>query len=120
MVAALAAIKGQSSASEQIEESTFALNGDTLEIQTNLSKMMLPVGINADAEKVLAAKLRTNNMGIAKLKLLPGVPAAIDAPKKARVAASGSAAELAEKHPVVQEAKRLFAAEISNIIDLRD
>jgi DNA polymerase-3 subunit gamma/tau len=59
-------------------------------------------------------------MGIAKLKLLPGVPAAIDAPKKARVAASGSAAELAEKHPVVQEAKRLFAAEISNIIDLRD
>jgi DNA polymerase-3 subunit gamma/tau len=120
MVAALAAIKGQSSASEQIEESTFALNGDTLEIQTNLSKMMLPVGINADAEKVLAATLRTNNMGIAKLKLIPGVPAAIDAPKKARVAASGSAAELAEKHPVVQEAKRLFAAEISNIIDLRD
>jgi DNA polymerase-3 subunit gamma/tau len=120
MVAALAAIKGQSSASEQIEESTFALNGDTLEIQTNLSKMMLPVGINADAEKVLAATLRANNMGIVKLKLLPGVPAAIDAPKKARVAASGSAAELAEKHPVVQEAKRLFAAEISNIIDLRD
>jgi DNA polymerase-3 subunit gamma/tau len=120
MVAALAAIKGQTSASEQIEESTFAINADTLEIQTNLSKMMLPVGINADAEKVLAATLRSHNVGIAKLKLLPGVPAAIGAPKKARVAASGSAAELAEKHPVVQEAKRLFSAEISNIIDLRD
>ncbi len=30
------------------------------------------------------------------------------------------AAELAEKHPMVQEAKRLFSAEISNVIDLRD
>jgi hypothetical protein len=27
---------------------------------------------------------------------------------------------MAEKHPMVQEARRLFEAEISNVIDLRD
>jgi len=29
-------------------------------------------------------------------------------------------AEMAEKHPMVQEARRLFSAEISNVIDLRE
>jgi len=52
--------------------------------------------------------------------LLPGVAQSdSSAPKRPRVAASGSAAELAERHPMVQEAKRLFGAEISNVIDLR-
>jgi DNA polymerase-3 subunit gamma/tau len=124
MVAALAAVKGQQSASEQIEESTFNLNGDALEIQTNLSEKMLPVGINAEAEKVLNATLRAqagSSLGTVKrLRLLPGAPAATAAPKRARTAASGTAAELAQKHPVVQQAIELFSAEISNIIDLRD
>jgi hypothetical protein len=48
------------------------------------------------------------------------VPAAASAPKATRVALSGSAAELANKHPLVQQAIELFSAEISNIIDLRD
>jgi DNA polymerase-3 subunit gamma/tau len=119
MVAALAAVKGQQSASEQIEDSTLTLVGDTLEIQTNLSKMMLPLGINAEAEKLLLATLRAHNLGAAKLRLLPGAgtPAT---PKKPRKALSGSAAELAANHPIVQQAKQLFSAEISNIIDLRD
>ena len=34
-------------------------------------------------------------------------------------ATAGSAAELAQKHPLVQQAMRLFSAEISNVIDLR-
>jgi hypothetical protein len=29
-------------------------------------------------------------------------------------------AEMAEKHPMVQEARRLFSADISNVIDLRE
>jgi DNA polymerase-3 subunit gamma/tau len=40
--------------------------------------------------------------------------------KPNRPAASGSAAELAERHPMVQEAKRIFATELSNVIDLRN
>jgi DNA polymerase-3 subunit gamma/tau len=120
MVAALAAVKGQQSASEQIEESTFTLSGDLLEIQTNLSQKMLPLGINAEAEKILNATLRAHLSDVTKLRLLPGASAASAAPKKARIATSGSAAELAQKHPVVQQAIELFSAEISNIIDLRD
>jgi DNA polymerase-3 subunit gamma/tau len=120
LVAALAAVKGQQSASEQIEDSTLKLNCNILEIHTTLSKTMLPVVVNADAERTLKAALREANAGSLTLKLVPGAPAAAAAPKKTRAAASGSAAELAEKHPMVQEARRLFSAEISTVIDLRD
>jgi DNA polymerase-3 subunit gamma/tau len=119
LVSALAAVKGQQSASEQIEESTLKLNNNTLEIHTILSKTMLPVVLNADAEKTMKAVLR-EQAGALTLKLIPGAPAANSAPKKARPAASGSVAEMAEKHPMVQEARRLFSAEISNVIDLRE
>jgi DNA polymerase-3 subunit gamma/tau len=117
-VSALAAVKGQQSASEQIEDSTFNLSGDTLNIQTTLSKTMLPVVLNGESERILKTTVRPS--GILKINFLPGTPAPTNsAPKKPRAAASGSAAELAEKHPIVQEARRLFAAEISNVIDLR-
>ncbi len=120
MVSALAAVKGQQSASEQIEDSTLKLNGNTLEIHTSLSKTMLPVLINAEAEKTIKASLRGANAGALLLKLVPGSPASTSTPKKERAAAGGSAAEMAEKHPMVQEARRLFSADISNVIDLRD
>jgi len=119
LVSALAAVKGQQSASEQIEEATLKLNGNTLEIQTTLSKTMLPVVLNADAEKTMKAVLR-KQAGALTLKLIPGIPAATAGPKKARQATTGSVAEMAEKHPMVQEARRLFSAEISNLVDLRE
>jgi DNA polymerase-3 subunit gamma/tau len=120
LVAALAAIKGQQSASEQLEESTLTLNGNTLEIQTTLSKTMISVVLNAEAERILKSALRDANAGSLSLKLLPGDPAPAGVGKKPRQAASGSAAELAEKHPMVQQAKRIFSADISNVIDLRE
>jgi DNA polymerase-3 subunit gamma/tau len=120
-IAALAATKGQQSASEQMEHATLSLAGDTLTIQTTLSAAMLSMVLNAEAERTLKAALRNANAAPLKLVMLPGVPAAEPAAKRpARAASAGSAAELAEKHPVVQEAKRLFSAEISNVIDLRD
>ena len=119
LVSALAAVKGQQSASEQVEESTLKLNGNTLELHTTLSKTMLPVILNDAAEKTMKAVLRDQAETLT-LKLFPGVAAAIAGVRKARVAASGSVAEMAEKHPMVQEARRLFSAEISNVIDLRE
>jgi DNA polymerase-3 subunit gamma/tau len=118
LVAALSGTKGQQSAAEQIEDSSFSTDGTTLRIQTTLSKTMLPVLINAEATRILQTALRQANAASLKLELLPGVPAATGA-KKTRPAAAGSAAELAEKHPLVQQARQLFQAEISNIIDLR-
>ena len=118
--AALAAVKGQTSASELIEDAALTITGDTLSIQTTLSKQMLPVALNAEAERILKAALSESRAGHLKLQLLPGVPAAAAAPRASRPAASGSAAELAQKHPLVQQALTLFSAEISNIIDLRE
>jgi len=119
LVSALAAVKGQQSASEQVEESTLKLNGNTLEIHTTLSKTMLPVILNANAERTIKTVLRDQASALT-LKLIPGAPVANAGVRKPRVAASGSVAEMAEKHPMVQEARRLFSAEISNVIDLRD
>ncbi len=120
-IAALGGAKGQTSAAEQLEEATWILNGTTLEIQTTVSKTMLPVMLNAEADRILQATLRDRGAAHLQVKLLPGTPAANGngTTKKSRPAATGSAAELAEKHPLVQEAKRLFSAEISNVIDLR-
>ncbi len=117
LVSALDAIKGHQSASTAVHDATLTLTGDTLQIQTAISKAMLPTLFNAEADRILTATLRQSHPNL-KLTLLPGTPAA--APKKKRAAASGSAAELAENHPMVKEAKRLFSAEISNVIDLRD
>jgi len=119
IVSALGAAKGQQSASEQIEESAFTLTGDTLEIQTNMSAKMLPIMINADAERTIKTVLRENNSGTLKLKLLPGVPSAAPTVRSNKPAAAGSAADLAAKHPIVQQAQQLFNAEISKVIDLR-
>ena len=119
IVTALAATKGQQSSSEQIEDATFTLNGDILEIQTQVSINMLPIIINAEADRILKATLRQNNAGALKVKLLPGTPSAAPAKKSNRPAAVGSAADLAAKHPIVQQAQQLFNAEISKVIDLR-
>jgi DNA polymerase-3 subunit gamma/tau len=119
LIDALSSTKGQDTAAHAIEESTFALHEGTILIQTTVSKTMLPIVLNAEANKVLQATLRTHAPGL-RLTLLPGTPAADSAKKPNRPARQGSAAELAENHPVVQEARRLFSAEISNIIDLRE
>ncbi len=120
VVRALLSTKGQTSAAEQLEDAAWMLRDGTLEIQTTLSKTMLPVLLNAEADRVIRATLRDLHPAPLQVKLLPG--AATNGSGKAskpRAAAAGSAAELAEKHPLVQEAKRLFAAEVSNVIDLR-
>jgi DNA polymerase-3 subunit gamma/tau len=119
LVAALGTVKGQQSASEQIEDSTLKLSGNTLEVHTTLSKTMLPVIFNADAERTMKTVLR-NQAGSLVIKLVPGVVVANEAVRKPRTPAKGSVAEMAEKHPMVQEARRLFSAEISNVIDLRE
>jgi len=119
MIGALVAAKKQQSAADIVEDATFSLGTGSVILQTTLSKAMLPAVINAEAERILKSVLAQQAPGL-KLQLLPGTAAATPAPKKPRAAVSGSAAELAEKHPIVQEAKRIFAADISNVVDLRE
>ena len=121
VVAALMNTKGQTSAAEQLEEATWTLDGNTLQVQTTLSRTMLPVLVNAEADKIIRSTLREHGPAGLAFKLLPGTPTTNGAAaKKPRPAQAGSAAELAENHPLVQEARRLFSADISNVIDLRE
>ena len=118
-VDALASTKGQDTASHQIEESTFAMNGDTLEVQTTVSAKMIPIMINAEADRVMKTVLRTQNLGALKLKFLPGTAPVAPKERANRPAAAGSAEELAAKHPIVQQARQLFSAEVIRVDDLR-
>ncbi|MBB5065976.1 DNA polymerase III subunit gamma/tau [Granulicella mallensis] len=117
-VTALAGTKGQQSASEQVEDSHLSLNGETLELHTTLSATMLPIMLNTESDRIMKTVMRAQNAGTLKLKFVPGTPSSGPV-KKARPAAEGSAADLAAKHPIVQQAQQLFSAEISRIIDLR-
>jgi DNA polymerase III subunit gamma/tau len=119
VVDALAAAKGQQSASDKLADATFTATPDALTIQTTVSPAMLPLLINADALNTIKSVLAQHNVKL-RLNLLPGEAGAVAAPKPKRAAAAGSVKELAEKHPIVQQARKLFSAEISNVIDLRD
>ena len=106
---------GQGSAADAMGDSVWSAANGEARVQTEVSKTMLPVRMNAEAEKI--AKLALRTFGISKLVLLPGT-AATGAPKKAKVAKSGSAQAKALEHPMVQQAQKLFEAEIQTVIDL--
>jgi DNA polymerase-3 subunit gamma/tau len=111
---------GQQSAADAIAAAIWSVEASEVRIQTALSKSMLSVAINPEAEKIVKTALRSAGAGTLKLALLPGAAPA-DPEKKMRVAragVAGSAQAKAEGHPMVQAAKRLFDAEIQTVIDL--
>jgi DNA polymerase-3 subunit gamma/tau len=113
VVEALVAAR-QQSAADAMEDAVWTLAEGEARVETTLSKTMLGVVMNAEAEKVARGAMR----GM-KLVLLPGAEA-VSAVKKVRVARVGTAEARAKEHPVVQQAQRLFNAEIRNVIDLRE
>jgi DNA polymerase-3 subunit gamma/tau len=119
VIEALSAAKSQGSAADALGDSEFTVENGELRIQTSLSKTMLSMVVNPDADRILRAALRTAGAGTLKLSLLSGNAAAAAA-KKPKAARTGSAQAKALDHPVVQQAQRLFNAEIRNVIDLRD
>jgi DNA polymerase-3 subunit gamma/tau len=107
----------QTSAADAMTDAAWTIADGEARIQTELSKTMLPVVMNGEAEKTIRNTLCA--AGILKLTLLPGA-AAPEAQKKARPARSGSVQAKALEHPMVQQAQKLFQAEIQTVIDLRD
>jgi DNA polymerase-3 subunit gamma/tau len=107
----------QSSAADALEDSVWTFADGEVRVQTELSKVMLPVVLNADAEKILRSTAR--EAGVPRLTLLPGIPSAT-ASKPPKPARTGSVEAKALEHPMVQQAQKLFDAEIQSVIDLRD
>jgi DNA polymerase III subunit gamma/tau len=116
VVEALAAAK-QTSAADAMADASWTISDGEARVQTGLSKTMLPVVMNADAEKIVRNALR--KAGILKLELMPG-GAAPAAAKKPRAPRTGSAQAKALEHPMVQQAQKLFHADIQTVIDLRE
>jgi DNA polymerase-3 subunit gamma/tau len=115
---ALSRSKNQDTAADALADAEWTVAGDEVRVQTELSKTMLPMVINVEAEKIVKAALRDAGAGGLKLVLLPGVKTA--AVKKPRAVKSGSAQAKAMEHPIVQRAQSLFNAEVRTVIDLRD
>jgi DNA polymerase-3 subunit gamma/tau len=105
----------QTSAAEALDDALWTIDGSEARIQTTLSKTMLPAVFNPEAEKIARSVLR--DAGILKLTLLP---ASAPAAKKPRPVRTGSVKARALEHPMVQQAQKLFAAELQSVIDLRE
>jgi DNA polymerase III subunit gamma/tau len=118
-VAALISAKSQETAADAMADAEWVVADGEIRVQTEISKTMLPMVINAEAEKLIRGALRDAGVSALKLVLLPGVKNAASA-KKPKAVKSGSAQALAMEHPIVQRAQTLFNAEIQSVIDLRD
>jgi DNA polymerase-3 subunit gamma/tau len=107
----------ESSAADAMEDAVWTLVDGEARIQTELSRTLLPVVMNPEAEKIVRAVAR--EASIPRLTLLPGTPSAATA-KKPQPARTGSVQAKALEHPMVQQAQKLFNAEIQTVIDLRE
>jgi DNA polymerase-3 subunit gamma/tau len=117
-IGALSGVRNQDSAVDALSDAEWTVADGEVRVQTELSKTMLPMVINAEAEKLVKAALL--GAGGFKLVLLPGVKVEGAAKKKPKAAKTGSAQAKALEHPVVQRAQTLFNAEIRSVIDLTD
>jgi DNA polymerase-3 subunit gamma/tau len=116
-IKALMGAKSQDTAADALADAEWMVAEGEVRVQTELSKTMLPMVINAEAEKLIKAALRDAGAGVLKLVLLPGVKTTAKKPKAVK---AGSVQAMAMEHPVVQRAQTLFNAEIQSVIDLRD
>ncbi|MGH9596600.1 MAG: DNA polymerase III subunit gamma/tau, partial [Edaphobacter sp.] len=119
-IGALTGVRNQDSAVDALSAAEWIVANGEIRVQTELSKTMLPMVINAEAEKLVKAALKNAGAGALKLVLLPGVKVEGAAKKKPKAAKTGSAQAKALEHPVVQRAQTLFNAEIRSVIDLTD
>jgi DNA polymerase-3 subunit gamma/tau len=116
VVEALAAAK-QGAAADAMGDANWSVANGEARVQTEVSATMLPHVMNPEAEKIARGALRA--AGVLKLTLLAGAKAAASGEaRKPRVTRSGSAQAKALEHPMVQQAQKLFEAEIQTVIDL--
>ena len=116
VVAALE-MASQGTGAEAIGDAAWSLLQGEVRIQTEVSKTLLPIIINPVAEKILKETLRS--AGITQYVLLAATATA-PSTKKPRAARAASAQAKAMEHPMVQQAQRLFDAEIQSVIDLSE
>ncbi len=108
---------GHSSASQLLGAAAWTLEGTGLRIEVaGMGKKMLSLTVNAAAEKIIRQQLQ--RQGAPSRFLI--VSGGSQAPAAAPVAVmAGSVQQAALVHPAVQQAKKIFKAEIRSVVDLR-
>ena len=110
---------GHTSASQILGTGSWIVEGGGLRIEVaGMGKKMLALTVNAQAEKILRQELQRLN-GPSRFLVVPGEGGARPAGVSAATPLAGSVEEVALAHPLVQQAKEIFNAEVRSVVDLR-
>ena len=71
-VKALSDARNQDTAADVLSDAAWILEDDTVQIKTTLSKTMLPMVINSEAEKIIKNAISEHGSQYLKLEILPG------------------------------------------------
>ncbi len=109
--------KGHQTASALLGAGSWRRDGDTVEVQVAVKKLMLGLVMNPEADKIARGVMREKGVP-PKLSVIPGEGAPGSA--AARQMPQGSVNAQALENPLVKQAQELFRAEVRSILDLRD
>ena len=99
-VETLMGVRGQTSAADALSNAEWTIQNNELVVQTELSKTMLPIVINSEADKIVRNAIRSAGASSLKVTLLHG-NASTSSAKKPRPAKIGSVQAKAMEHPIV-------------------
>ncbi|MBS1815977.1 MAG: DNA polymerase III subunit gamma/tau [Acidobacteria bacterium] len=120
VVEALFATKNQTNAAEKLDDAEWTVVGGELRVQTDLSPAMLKMMIRPETDAIIKSTLRSKDAAGLKIVFLPVDKTKPAAEKKSnKPARTGSVQAMALEHPIVQEAQKLFRAEVTTVRDLR-
>jgi DNA polymerase-3 subunit gamma/tau len=112
--------RGHQTAAALMTAGNWQLEGDTVQVQVAVKKLMLGLVMNPEAEKI-ARGVMTQQGFAPKLRVFPGDgSAAQSSGTQPNSAVQGSIQETALENPLVKKAQELFRAEVRSILDLRD
>ena len=111
--------EGHSTAAVQLSSGRWTHQGNTIQVEVPIKRVMLGLTFNSEAEKICKAAMRS--IGVKqKLSIVPGENLPNGEKAKPAAPISGSIQATALENPLVQKAKDLFDAEVRSVLDLRD
>ena len=119
--AACAALEaaGHATAAALVAAGKWSETATGLRVEVAVKKVMLGLTMNAEADKIARAAIRPL-AGSRPIEWVPGEGGGTSEHRApSRPAVSGSVQAAALEHPLVQQAQKLFGAEVRSVVDLR-
>ncbi len=111
--------EGHGTAAVLLSGGNWTQQGDAIQVEVAIKRMMLSLTMNAEAEKICKNAMRSIG-STQKLVFVPGEGNRAAGGSRPAIAISGSIQSAALENPLVQKARELFRAEIRSVLDLRD